>query len=433
MSKTVPLRKIQSRNMQTMLFWMCWIAYFSTYLGRLNYSASLTEIIRAEGYDKGAAGLIGTAFFCSYGFGQLFSGFLGDKLKPQKMIFTGILGSGICNILMGFTSQIWQMVAIWCVNGLLQSLIWSPIIKLFSNWVPTERQKQFCVNINTSVPIGTFAAYAITALIVWKFEWRIVFFFSSVCLFAISAAWVFGIRRIERDVEKNGISEQAFAVQSEKSFAGASMKRLILVSGMIFLCFGLMFQGILKDGVTTWIPTYIREVFQMDSAVSIISTTVIPIFNLSGVYLAAIVNNKLFNNEIMTGAAFFVVSAAALLLLRFFPGSSIVAALILFGIATTAMMAVNTMLVSVVPIYFAPYGKSSTASGILNSSAYVGGAVSTYGIGVLSEIVGWDMTITIWIGIALLGMAACMIGKIYWKRFTENRTSVSQSKMGGKA
>lgn len=433
MSKTIPLKKIQSHHMQALLFWLCWIAYFSTYLGRLNYSASLTEIIRAEGYDKGAAGLIGTAFFCSYGFGQLFSGFMGDKLKPQKMIFTGILGSGICNILMGFTSQIWQMVAIWCVNGLLQSLIWSPIIKLFSNWVPTERQKQFCVNINTSVPIGTFAAYAITALIVWKFEWRIVFFFSSVCLFAISAAWVFGIRRIERDVEKNGISEQAFAVQSEKSFAGASMKRLILVSGMIFLCFGLMFQGILKDGVTTWIPTYIREVFQMDSAVSIISTTVIPIFNLSGVYLAAIVNNKLFNNEIMTGAAFFAVSAAALLLLRFFPGSSIVAALILFGIATTAMMAVNTMLVSVVPIYFAPYGKSSTASGILNSSAYVGGAVSTYGIGVLSEIVGWDMTITIWIGIALLGMAACMIGKIYWKRFTENRTSVSQSKMGGKA
>lgn len=432
MSKTVPLRKIQSRNMQTLLFWMCWIAYFSTYLGRLNYSASLTEIIRAEGYDKGAAGLIGTAFFCSYGFGQLFSGFLGDRLKPQKMIFTGILGSGVCNILMGFTTQIWQMVAIWCVNGLLQSLIWSPIIKLFSNWVPTQRQKQFCVNINTSVPIGTFAAYAVTALIVWKFEWRIVFFFSSVCLFAISAAWVLGIRRIEKDVEKNGISEQAFAVQSEKSFAGASMGRLILVSGMIFLCFGLMFQGILKDGVTTWIPTYIREVFQMDSAVSIISTTVIPIFNLSGVYLAAAVNNKLFNNEIMTSAAFFVVSAAALLLLRIFPGSSIAAALILFGIATTAMMAVNTMLVSVVPIYFAPYGKSSTASGILNSSAYVGGAVSTYGIGVLSEIVGWDMTITIWIGIALLGMAACMVGKIYWKRFTENQNSVSQSKMGGR-
>lgn len=62
-------------------------AYFSTFLGSLNYSAGLTEIIRAEGYDKGAAGLIGTAFFCSYGIGQLFSGFMGDRWKPQKMIF----------------------------------------------------------------------------------------------------------------------------------------------------------------------------------------------------------------------------------------------------------------------------------------------------------------------------------------------------------
>lgn len=83
---TTEIKKLQSQKMQKLLFWLCWIAYFSTYLGRLNYSAGLTEIIRAEGYDKGAAGLIGTAFFCSYGIGQLFSGFMGDKWKPQKMI-----------------------------------------------------------------------------------------------------------------------------------------------------------------------------------------------------------------------------------------------------------------------------------------------------------------------------------------------------------
>jgi len=83
-------------------------------------------------------------------------------------------------------------------------------------------------------------------------------------------------------------------------------------------------------------------------------------------------------------------------------------------------MAVNTMLVSMVPIYFAPYGKSSTASGILNSSAYAGGAASAYGIGVLSESVGWDATIFIWFIIALLGAVACMAGKARWKRFLQN-------------
>lgn len=420
MDKIIQQKKIQSEKMQSMLFWLCWIVYFSTYLGRLNYSASLTEIIRAEGFDKGAAGLIGTAFFFSYGFGQLISGILGDKLKPHKMILVGVLGSGICNVAMGLSTNIWQMVAVWCMNGLLQSLIWSPIIKLFSDWIPKSRQKTFCININSSVPIGTFAAYGITAFIVWKFHWRTVFFFSSLCLAAIGLIWFIGSRKIEKEVEKNGVLEDVISVSNNLKQRSDSMGKLILASGMVFLCFGLMFQGILKDGVTTWIPTYIREEFNMESVVSIISTTIIPIFNLSGVYLASIVNKKIFRNEIATSASFFAICTVMLLLLRLYSGESVIIVLILFGVATTAMMAVNTMLVSMAPIYFAPYGKSSTASGILNSSAYVGGAVSTYGIGVLSETVGWNTTILVWTIIALAGMLVCIVGKTYWRKFTQN-------------
>lgn len=428
---TVQIKKLQSQSMQKLLFWLCWLAYFSTYLGRLNYSAGLTEIIRAEGYDKGATGLIGTAFFCSYGIGQFFSGFMGDKWKPQKMIFAGVLGSGVCNILMGLTAELWQMVVVWCVNGLLQALIWSPIIKLFSNWIPSKNQKKFCININTSVPVGTFAAYSITAFIVWKWHWRNVFFFASVCLFLITFFWMRGMKKIETEVEKNGIYEKIEEVGKEKGQENVSLKKLIFVSGMTFLCFGLMFQGILKDGVITWIPTYIREMFHVDSAASIISTTVIPMFNLSGVYLAGVANNKIFRNEIMTSVFFFITSGISFILLRVSSGASMVTVLVLFGIATTAMMAVNTMLVSVVPIYFAPYGKSSTASGILNSSAYAGGALSTYAIGVLSEILGWNATINIWIGIAAAGTAACIIGKAYWKKFT-GKVQLGQLITGGK-
>ncbi|ADL04971.1 MFS transporter [Lacrimispora saccharolytica] len=419
MDRIVQQKKIRSEKNQTMLFWLCWAAYFSTYLGRLNYSASLTEIIRAEGYEKGAAGLIGTAFFFSYGLGQLFSGILGDRKKPYKMILIGVLGSGICNGAMGLSSSVRQMAAVWCINGLLQSLIWSPIIKLFSDWIPAGSQKKFCVNINSSVPIGTFAAYGLTALLIWKFHWRTVFFFSALCLTAISVIWYLGSHKIMRDVEENGILEEPVFVSQEKKQADVSMRNLVLGSGMIFFCFGLMFQGVLKDGVTTWIPTYIREEYHMESVISIISTTIIPVFNLSGVYMASIANRKVFKSEITTSASFFALCAGALVLLRLYQGGSVLVVLLLFGMATTAMMAVNTMLVSMVPLYFAPYGKSSTASGILNSSAYAGGAVSAYGIGVLSEWLGWDATILIWIIIAVLGAWVCTAGIARWKRFLQ--------------
>lgn len=238
------------------------------------------------------------------------------------------------------------------------------------------------------------------------------------------------MKKIEKDVEENGVYEKVAEIGKGKQQGNVSLKKLILMSGMVFLCFGLMFQGILKDGVTTWIPTYIREMFHVDSAASIISTTVIPMFNLGGVYLAGVVNNKVFRNEIMTSAFFFIISGISFVLLRIFSGASMVTVLVLFGIATTAMMAVNTMLVSVVPIYFAPYGKSSTASGILNSSAYAGGALSTYAIGVLSETAGWNVTINIWIGVAVAGILACMIGKIYWKKFTR-KVQLGQLITGG--
>lgn len=71
--------------MEKLLFWLCWIAYFSTYIGRLNYSASLMGIILSEGFSKGQAGMIGTAFFFAYGAGQFVSGFLGDRLAENGL------------------------------------------------------------------------------------------------------------------------------------------------------------------------------------------------------------------------------------------------------------------------------------------------------------------------------------------------------------
>ena len=75
--------KITEKSHIKMLFLLCWLSYFSTYLGRLNYSAGLTEIIQSEGFTKGQAGIIGTAFFLAYGGGQFVSGFLGDRLSPR--------------------------------------------------------------------------------------------------------------------------------------------------------------------------------------------------------------------------------------------------------------------------------------------------------------------------------------------------------------
>ena len=34
------LNRIYDGHMQALLFWMCWLVYFASYIGRLNYSSA---------------------------------------------------------------------------------------------------------------------------------------------------------------------------------------------------------------------------------------------------------------------------------------------------------------------------------------------------------------------------------------------------------
>lgn len=427
--------KITDKRMTRVLFSLCWIVYFSTYIGRLNYSAGLTEIIRAEGFSRGQAGMIGTAFFFAYGAGQFVSGFLGDRLAPKKMVFTGLMVSGICNIAMAAGRSTAAMAVIWCVNGLFQAFIWSPMIRLMYEYYETETRMKACVSLNSSVPIGTMAAYGLTALVIWLSGWRAIFLLAGITLLAVALLWITGMGRVERFAAKHGEPEtrdaarQAAAGKRGGTAADVSVgwKSLLLESGFIFLMAALFVQGALKDGVTTWVPTYISETYGLSAILSITSTMIIPVFNLLGVYLASFANIHWFRNEVRTAGAFFAVSAAAILVLRLASGQNMAASFLMLAIATTAMMAVNTMLIAVLPSYFGVIGRASSVSGLLNSSVYAGGAVSTYGIGALSAVLGWNATIVIWFFMAAVSAVICFLVVGKWMAYRREILHIRQA------
>ena len=401
--------------MEKLLFWLCWIAYFSTYIGRLNYSASLTGIILSEGFSKGQAGMIGTAFFFAYGAGQFVSGFLGDRLAPKKMVFTGLMVSGLCNLAMAEAKGSGLMTAVWCVNGLFQAFIWSPMIRLMYEYYKTETRMKACVSLNSSVPIGTMAAYGLTALVIWMSGWRAMFVLAGAALIGTSLFWITGMKRVERYAAESGkMTEMPSGETGGSAKAAVNWKSLLIQSGFLFLMMALFVQGALKDGVTTWVPTYISETYGLSAILAITSTMVIPVFNLLGVYLASFANLHWFRNEVRTAGAFFVVSAAAILVLRLASGRSMAVSFLMLALATTAMMAVNTMLIAVLPSYFGVIGRASSVSGLLNSSVYAGGAVSTYGIGALSVALGWNATIVIWFLMAAFSAVICFLTVRKW-------------------
>ena len=86
-----------------------------------------------------------------------------------------------------------------------------------------------------------------------------------------------------------------------------------------------------------------------------------------------------------------------------------VISLFLTALICAAMHGVNFLLISCLPGRFANTGRAATVSGVCNSCVYIGAAISTYGIAVISEAKGWSMTIGTWIALCAVGILFAVI------------------------
>ena len=93
----------------------------------------------------------------------------------------------------------------------------------------------------------------------------------------------------------------------------------------------------------------------------------------------------------------------------------------LLAIITTAMHSFNYMIITLVPMRFAGCNKTATVTGIMNATAYVGCAVASYGFGAISEKIGWNKTIFVWLAIAVVAACFTFISSRKWKRFISQK------------
>lgn len=419
------------KRKDTLLFLLCWIAYFSTYIGRQNYTAVMAEIIRSEGYLNQTCGLVGTGFFLCYGSGQILSGYLGDRWNPCYMIFGGISISAAVNFLMGVLTSPEAMIAAWCVNGFAQSMTWSPLLRIFSEYLPADRQKAACVNIATTYPAAVFLTYPLCSLAVWINGWRLVFFVSGLFMALVAVLWLAGFRKLEPYfAEQKGAFSGMVRLDSLHSAEGFRFTRPLIV---LLCCLGflLTLQGALRDGVTGWVPSYLSNTYSVGTFIAIFATSFLPFINLFGVYTANLIYRKEKKDELETTAILFLISFCAMCCLVLTEGVHLLLSLLFFSVTTSCMMGINVMLVSFVPTYFIRWGKVSTVSGVLNSTVYIGSSIATYGLGAVADVWGWPWLIRLLCIVTLAGLVGSGLVIPRWKRFlmkTEKYVGYSRKK-----
>lgn len=408
-------KKLTDKRMGFFLFLLCWLVYFTSYIGRLNYSSVIASIKNEGILTLSQAGSISMMYFFAYGIGQLVNGILGDKAKPQLMIFIGLFCSGFANLLMGCVNVYPLMLLLWGINGYTQAMIWPPIIRIFAEKYTYESKMKYSVDIVSSMAVGTLTSYFLSACAMHFANWKFAFYIPAIMLTSMALIWIFGYRHVERFLEVHvtaaeELEEKDVEIAPEQPYenSGRSMKtpfkEILFSSGLAVILLPVMIHGVLKDGVTQWVPTYIYERFEVTASFSVVITMILPLINLSGAYLAKMADRRHPKNEVRSSIVFFTSAVIALVLLLGLGKYHVLFTAVLFAVITASMMAVNVLFVNLIPLHFEQQGRVSTVSGFLNSVAYIGSAVSTFTIGVLVEKCGWNATILTWIGITVLAL-----------------------------
>lgn len=427
--------------------------YFAAYSARLNYAAVLAEILVSEHYTKAAAGLVTTAGFVAYGAGQLFSGWLGDRVSPRRLIFLGLAATAAFNVLLPLCPGPGEMTAVWGLNGLAQSLLWPPMVRLMAGYYDPVWFDRGCIVTSVASSAATVALYLIAPGLIVLGSWRLVFFVSAALAGTAALVWLFAMRAFEKkhgavpvgtaarlgagEAAENGAGEAAEndagkiagngaggaaesgaggaaesgAAGRPGDTAGPSLAGLIFRDGLLFAMLAIVLQGILRDGVTTWLPSYLVEVYSLGAGSSILTSVVIPLFSIVSFWACSALNRKVFRNEIVCSAALFgagfVLSAAMAALF----GASAALSALLAALLTACMHGVNLMLICNLPARFASTGYVSTISGVLNACTYVGSALSAWGFALIAQAAGWRLTVVCWALVCAAGAAACLAAR----------------------
>lgn len=381
--------------------------YMVSYITRINYGAVLVEMVAATGFSKTQLSMAVTGSFITYGAGQILSGWLGDRFSPKHLIAGGLGVTATINMILPLFGDPYVMAGIWCINGLSQAFMWPPLVRIMVAEFSEEEYKHASVTISYGSAAGTILIYLLSPVIISLSSWKMVFHLASLCAFVMIPIWLKFCPEVSVSARKK-----------DKNKKGNGSLRGIFSPMMLCCMLVIILQGSLRDGVTTWMPTYISETYSLGSAISILTGIALPLFSILCLRVTEYVYVNKIRLLLKCAAVVFGVGAVSSMALMLANGRSAAASIVFTAVLAGCMHGVNLLLINMLPHYFKSTGRVSLISGVLNACTYVGSAASTYLVPLIMGDGSWDITVLIWTMTAVIGTLLCTVCIPAWKKYT---------------
>lgn len=382
----------------------CFLIYTAAYMSRTNLSPSLGAIAASFSLNGVSAGLLPTLFSVPYAVFQIVIGAFADKISPRRFLFIGIQGSALVNLCFSFAPSFEWLLVLWFLNGIFQSMIWTPIVRLFSIHLRESVRDHAMFFMSFTLIVGYLSAWALSGFLTSMFSWRVAFFFSGLLSLLIGDFSIFGMRGLGAPA-----SEQTMKSAAPPPSDRMPLSTLFLHTNLLFLLSACVCNGYVRDSIMNWAAKLIMDTQGLDLNSTVGIILIIPAVNFIGIRLGQIMYYKFSRNVYKTTLVLFAASLVfcGVLSATFHLGP--VLCIVFLAFISAMAYGLNPLLTSLIPLKFIDTNRVALIAGFMDAMIYAGSALSGTFAGYLFDQSGWIGVFVSWIVFCAVGCAATCI------------------------
>lgn len=371
----------------------CFVVYLVCYATK-NLLSVNTPFMIEDGYGSDVIGIMSSIYFLSYGTGQLFVGIIGDKTKLKYMLLFGLGAAGIaCYVFVAIESVIVKSV-VWGVCGFGLAFLYAPLVKYVSDHLSGKQAETCMVLLNFASILGSTIAGVFGAFGNWKTSTIV---FASVLIFLSGILFFFYLYFDKKFPVLKQCETEKNEFMPIKQFAAYWLKNgavaFILISAI---------QGIAKNSITFWIPTYISDYLRFNPKISSIIFSVMTLISAANQIIAIWLYHLMKEKIIWVIRFSFFLSTICFSLLL--PVKNMYFNLILLLIANSGYSWAGTMVWTYYCRGFKNVNRVAFVVGFLDFISYAFSAIGNLLFSEAIVKIGWVYLIVIWVGIMFAGV-----------------------------
>ncbi len=381
------------------LAWLVLLSFGFTYLffynGRQNINLVMTQMAEELGSTTAALGVVSSALFWCYAFGQLINGRLGAFFGYKRFMIVGIVASAIINIIISFQHSIPVIAVLWGLNGFFQSMVWSNGLGVVNKWWPSKK-RGFATGLTTffsgMAQVVTYLTILLCLELNPEWGWRAAFRYPMVPMLLMLVAFFFFFHDspkstgLEEAQEEN--NEHDKAIEKEIAEKGYLYPYKILFSEPKVLVFCLIsaIAGIGRYGLLTWVPTYFTEELGLTIKDGIFSSILLPFGQACAMFIFPIITDKILKGKREPMLVFASLVTFCGMVIFPFVKHQLTASMLLFVLGVFAMV---TGVIWTIAGDIGGKAFSSTVIGVFDWAVYMGAAVQAMMFGFVKDKFGW--------------------------------------------